>query len=167
MDEAMRPVRKAVLKWWRRIRKISCECSYRPVTKHKAALTWKSIFSMTSGNPSQTNSHSDSVCWSVWDAKQIHQTYSNSIKLQICGQHYLCPWSNYHKAKEWTNSMHEEEDQKQSFSSRLPESLKGTNSHSTERSYTFVDLHWKHRNHSTQWHYEMWIRALASQIYSQ
>lgn len=43
---------------------------------------------------------------SVWDeTHKKHPTYSDSIKLQICGQHYSCPWSNDHKAKERTNSM--------------------------------------------------------------
>lgn len=147
----MRPTREAVSKWWDNTVKNHKHFLWTELqNNYNTESTWRSIW-----KPSLTKPDSDSVCWSVLDEWQKRPTYSNSIKLQICGQHYLCPWSNYHKAKEWTNSMQVEEDQKQSFSSRLPEFFIETQSHRTERSYPFAELPWKHRNHLTQRHYKI------------
>lgn len=118
----MRPMREAVSKWWDNTEKNHEHFLWTQLQTNPNAEK-----GMTSGK-TLTNTDSDYVCWWALNESQKHRTCSNSVKLQICGQYYLCPWSNYHKAKEWTNSMQAEENQKQSFSSRLPEFLIETHS---------------------------------------
>lgn len=148
----MRPAREAVSKWWDNREKNREYFLWRPTTTQQRNDTWKKLFcglcmlvsvKQITKTPNLQRFHKTANMWTVLfiSLKQLPQK----------------PMSEQTACKR-------RKTKKQSFSSRLPEFLIGTNSNRTERSYPFVVLPWKHKNLLTKWDYEMQIQAITSQI---